>query len=201
MGMNNPQMPMNNPQMAANNPQMGINNPQMAVSNPQMPMGTAQMMIIGNAVRVVNNSTNVLDIIRGDHAKILAIAEDIEILRSNNQSAEANQAFTQLVTLATAHMGAEERILYPALESADKAVMLSAIEEHNLTKQEATALMNIPIESDLWEAKFNVMTDITQHHIDEEQSTVFALAKLKLSEQQLKDMGMRFRQEENSLLR
>ena len=151
---------------------------------------------MGSSVSIVDNSTNILDIIRADHAKIMVLSENIEILKSNNQSAEANQVFAQLGALASAHMAAEERVFYPSLENADKKIMLMAVEEHNLTRKEANDLKGIPIESDLWDAKFSVMTELTEHHIEEEQSAVFLLAKLTLSKQQLNDLGMQFRQEE-----
>ncbi len=203
---NNAQTTGNNAQMIGNNTQVTSNNTQMVSSNTQMNpintqrIGSSQMMS-NNTMIVADNSTNVLDEIRGDHAKLLVLAENIEILRSSNQTDAATQNFSKLMALASAHMSAEEQVFYPALETGkvNREVMLSAREEHNLTKQEGSTLQKLPIQSDEWSARFDVMTDVTKHHMDEEESAIFAIAKKDLSAQQLDNLGIRFRQAEGTM--
>lgn len=184
-----------NRQMMANNQQIGAN---MGVGNTQM-IGSSQMMT-GNTVNIADNSTNILDLIRADHAKLLVLAENVEILRSSNQTTAAMQNFSMLVALASAHMRAEEQVFYPALEKGkvNTKTILAGIEEHNLTRQEAAALQNMPIQSDGWGARFEVMTDVTKQHMDEEETTIFTIAEKDLTMQQLNDLGMRFKQAEGT---
>ncbi len=134
-----------------------------------------------------------------DHQKIKSLANEIQNATMKGEGGSVNQQFNQLNAIVAPHMKAEEQVFYPEIEKNNKTMALMAIEEHNLTKLEAADLSKMPKNSDLWKAKFNVMKDLTEHHIMEEETSVFAEARKTLSEDKLKELGDRFRQVEGTM--
>jgi hypothetical protein len=91
----------------------------------------------------------------------------------------------------TIHEAIEEEIFYPALkEHAEaKEIVLEAYEEHDVVDTIMTEIEQTPVEDETWAAKFTVMKENLEHHIEEEEGEMFKQARKVLDEDELATLG------------
>jgi len=126
------------------------------------------------------------ELLKKDHKKVSQLFKQIE---SASGSAKA-RLFTQLKTELDVHAHVEEKFLYPALEHKEPAreITLEAYEEHNVVKDLLAELAAQPI-SEEWDAKFTVLKENVEHHVEEEEGELFNKADDVLSEDQIERLG------------
>ena len=66
------------------------------------------------------------------------------------------------------------------------------IEEHNLGNYQFSLIERTSLENDTWDAKFSVLKEVLEHHMDEEESDFIPLANKVLSKKQLEDLYEEF---------
>jgi hypothetical protein len=91
------------------------------------------------------------------------------------------------------HEAIEEEIFYPALKEHPKAkeVVLEGYEEHHVVDQIMGELGETPVEDERWGAKFSVMKENIEHHIEEEEDDMFKKAHDVFSKKELDELGDR----------
>ena len=101
-----------------------------------------------------------------------------------------------LATLAAeiaAHEKKEEKVLYPALkrhpESRD--IVLEGYQEHHVADVLVTELKNMNPTDERWGAKFKVLKESLEHHIEEEEGHMFRTARSVLGRDRLEELGRR----------
>jgi hemerythrin-like domain-containing protein len=89
------------------------------------------------------------------------------------------RAFEQLRAALEQHIGAEERVVYKALDRYPELHMhvLESIEEHRVAKRVLGEVGRIEPKDEKWRAKFKVLKESIEHHIEEEESTIFPKAR------------------------
>jgi len=101
---------------------------------------------------------------------------------------------TQIIEKLTVHSTIEEEIFYPAVRSlgSQKAedTILEALEEHHVVKLVLEELPEIDPEDEHFSAKMTVLSELVEHHADEEEDVMFTLAA-KLGDGELDTLGMR----------
>lgn len=135
---------------------------------------------------------DILEEIKNDHDEMIRMTEEIEEAIEKGDSNSLTRTFDELSTLAAAHMDAEEKIFYPSIKKADKEAFYEAVEEHDLLRLEAKRLGTTTKGDEAWSAKFKVMKDLNEHHIEEEESNVFDIAREEITETERDEMGRRF---------
>lgn len=103
------------------------------------------------------------------------------------------QNFEQLKNELQAHTAAEEEILYPALQEHEetRAMALEAIEEHKLVEQLLDELDAMDVTSEEWTAKFTVLKENVEHHVEEEEDEMFKQARKVLGKENAEELGKR----------
>jgi len=91
------------------------------------------------------------------------------------------------------HEVLEEEILYPALKEHDKAkdLALEGYEEHHVVDTIMGEMRDVSVEDETWTAKFSVMKENIEHHIEEEEGEMFPKAREIFSADELEEMGER----------
>lgn len=87
--------------------------------------------------------------------------------------------------LLEAHIRIEQEIFYPALEEVDKALhemVAEGIQEHHVGDVLMQEMRRLPPDSEEYDAKFKVLQESVEHHIEEEEQEMFPLAKEKLGD-------------------
>jgi len=89
----------------------------------------------------------------------------------------------------------EEQVLYPALEPHAQArgIVLEGYEEHHVADVIARELRDVTPDDERWAAKFKVLKESLEHHIQEEERTMFRTARAVLSRDELNELGTRMK--------
>jgi hemerythrin-like domain-containing protein len=89
----------------------------------------------------------------------------------------------------------EEKVLYPALKphAESRDIVLEGYQEHHIADVLVKELHTLAKDDERWGAKFKVLKESLEHHIDEEESNMFPTAREVLSRDELRQLGVRMR--------
>jgi iron-sulfur cluster repair protein YtfE (RIC family) len=127
---------------------------------------------------------NAFTLLKADHKKVAGILEKLDSTTERGVKTR-EELFTQLKTELDVHARIEETIFYPALAEADETrdITLEAFEEHRLVKQLLSELESMPKDDEQWTAKFTVLKENVEHHVEEEEGEMFPKARKVLGEE------------------
>jgi len=93
------------------------------------------------------------------------------------------------------HEAIEEKILYPALEPHPEAreIVLEGFQEHHVADLLLNELHALARSDEQWGAKFKVLKESIEHHIQEEERQMFRIARSVLGRDELTDLGVRMK--------
>jgi hemerythrin-like domain-containing protein len=133
-----------------------------------------------------------IDLLEKDHRRF----EDL--LRQGEQTTErALKGRSELLDTLTAELNAheliEEKILYPSLKSHPEArdIVLEGYQEHHIADVIVGELHELARDDEKWGAKFKVLKESLEHHIQEEEGEMFRTARAIFSRDDLQQMGAR----------
>jgi len=139
---------------------------------------------------------NAFALLKADHEKVSGILSTIE--DTTERAIKGRDVlFARLKEELDLHARIEEDIFYPALEASDETreITLEAYEEHRLVKQLLAELEAEPKDSEEWTAKFTVLKENIEHHVEEEEGEMFKKARRVLSEEEIETLGDRLQKE------
>jgi hemerythrin-like domain-containing protein len=122
-------------------------------------------------------------LIKDDHKKVKDLFRQFEKARSADRKKKiAEEVFQELEV----HAEIEEEIFYPAAKAkADKegkALVAEAVEEHHVVKVLIGELKALTEVNEQYEAKFTVLIENVEHHIEEEEKEMLPDAKKALGD-------------------
>lgn len=121
---------------------------------------------------------NAIQMLQKDHDEIRDLFEKYERENEEKKKELSEEIFENL----DAHMDLEEEIFYPAVENAGKTEMIAeAVAEHEVIKDLIEDLQDLDFSDQQYSAKFNVMRENVEHHLQEEESRIFDFAKNHLA--------------------
>jgi iron-sulfur cluster repair protein YtfE (RIC family) len=137
----------------------------------------------------------VFELLKADHEKVAGIMEKIDETTERGLKTR-EELFSQLKSELDLHAQLEEQIFYPALEEADETreITLEAYEEHNLVKQLLAELEAEPKDDEQWTAKFTVLKENVEHHVEEEEGEMFKKARKVLGKERAEEIGNRIQE-------
>jgi hemerythrin-like domain-containing protein len=150
----------------------------------------------GNQANKQDRPMSIFDKLQQDHREVQQLFRKVMTNQSNNENRE--ELFEQIRINLTAHADAEEVIFYPILMEESEEDAFVATVEHNLVRVLLEDLERTiaNIDSPLWKAKCRVVSEMVDHHIEEEESELFKLARKALSKEDALDLGVIFTEEE-----
>jgi hypothetical protein len=90
------------------------------------------------------------------------------------------------------HMTIEEDIFYPAVRELGTkktdGIVPEAYEEHHVVKLVLAELPDVDLEDEQFEAKVTVLSELIEHHVEEEETEMFKSAE-KLGKERLAELG------------
>ena len=130
------------------------------------------------------------ELLKTDHKKVSGIFEKLDETTERGVKTR-EELFTQLKQELDVHAHIEETVLYPALEKEDdtRDITLEAYEEHRLVKQLLSELESLGKDEEQWTAKFTVLKENIEHHVEEEEGEMFKKARKVLSQEQIEELG------------
>ena len=131
-------------------------------------------------------------LLKEDHKRVKA--KLVELEATTERAIETRtQGLEELTQMLVVHEAVEEEVFYPALKkhAETKAIVLEGYEEHDVVDMILREVQETPVDSELWAAKFKVMKENLEHHIEEEEGEMFKDAAEVLDEEALEDLGRR----------
>jgi hemerythrin superfamily protein len=135
---------------------------------------------------------NAFTLLKADHKKVAGIMEKLDATTERGVKTR-EELFAQLKTELDVHARIEEKILYPALKEVDKTrdITFEGIEEHHVIKQLLAELDKLGKDEETWTAKFSVLKENVEHHVEEEEGEMFPKANKALTEEEIEELGTR----------
>jgi len=138
---------------------------------------------------------NPFTLLKADHEKVAGILDTLEETTERAIKGR-DELFARLKSELDLHAKIEEEIFYPALKEEDKTrdITLEAYEEHRVVKQLLAELEAEPKDTEEWTAKFTVLKENIEHHVEEEEGEMFEKARRALSEEEIQALGDRLKE-------
>ncbi|GFO67670.1 hemerythrin [Geomonas limicola] len=151
-------------------------------------MGNSQGKDIAAREHVPGEGLDLL--LRSDHSRIRQLFDEIEKTEPA-ELAERKELFFTLQEELLAHLEAEERFFYTALEHNDvaRARVLVGYEEHQVVRQLIGAFTSLAGDDARWSAKLSVLKKLITRHMEEEEEELFALGNEVFSQEELRGIA------------
>jgi hemerythrin-like domain-containing protein len=140
-----------------------------------------------------------VQLLKEDHDKVKKLLEDVASTTERGVKTR-EELFTKIKRELEVHESIEEEIFYPALKEHPKTkeITLEAYEEHHVVDMVMAEIEGVPYDDERWGAKFKVMKENIEHHIEEEENEMFKQARQVFDDDELEALGeqMRVRKEQ-----
>ena len=131
-----------------------------------------------------------ITLLKNDHDKVKKLLAEGD---ASTERAEKTRTelFATIKRELTVHEEIEEKIFYPALRDHPKAreIVLEGYEEHNVVDTVMAELEQTDVTDERWAAKFTVMRENLEHHIEEEEGEMFKQARSVFEREELETLG------------
>jgi hypothetical protein len=143
-----------------------------------------------------------LKLLKDDHDKVKKLLEEGESTTERAVKTR-KELFAKIKGELKVHEAIEEEVLYPALKehAETKDIVLEAYEEHHVVDVILGELEQTPVDDETWAAKFTVMKENLEHHIEEEEDEMFKQARQVMDESELGELGDRMASRKEQLSR
>ena len=127
-----------------------------------------------------------------DHRRFEKLMEDGEQTTARARK-RRKDVLTTLAAEIVAHERKEEQVLYPALKRHSEArdIVLEGYQEHHVADVLLGELKKMDPADERWGAKFKVLKESLEHHIEEEEGHMFRTARSVLGRDRLEELGRR----------
>ena len=141
-----------------------------------------------------------LKLLRHDHDEVKSMLSDLE---STTERAEKGrtEGLAKLKGELEIHEAIEEEIFYPALKGHPKTkdLALEGYEEHHVVDMVMAEIEEVAPSDETWMAKFTVMKENLEHHIEEEEGEMFPQAEQVFDQAELDELGDRMQARKDEL--
>jgi hemerythrin superfamily protein len=132
-----------------------------------------------------------MSLLKRQHKEVKGLFKKIEKASRAN---ERRQLLDQIATALEGHTTIEEEMFYPAVRELGtkkgEEMVNEAFEEHHVVKLVLAELPKVDVEDERFEAKMTVLSELVEHHVEEEEKEMFKLAK-RIGEDELDELGER----------
>jgi len=143
-----------------------------------------------------------VEMLKADHQKVKKLFQTYEAAgdRAYQKKKDiAEQVFMEI----TIHSSLEEELFYPAVkEQADKEgkqLVAESVEEHHVVAIFIKEMKALDPKDERYDAKFSVLQENVEHHIEEEEGELFPEAEQVLGKT-IKDLGAQMEKRKDQLM-
>ena len=128
------------------------------------------------------------ELLKKQHREVKALFGKAKKAKSTDRRNVMDEITQKLQT----HMTIEEEIFYPAVRELDSKktdeIVPEAYEEHHVVKLVLAELPDVDLDDEQYEAKVTVLSELIEHHVEEEETEMFKSAE-KLGAERLGELG------------
>jgi len=131
---------------------------------------------------------NAIDLLKEDHDKVDKLFKQA---KATENEAKKHELFEQIKLELLTHAHIEETIFYPTIMVNEeiKDIVLEGIQEHKQAKTLLREIPNLADGSEVFEAKFKVLMEDIEHHVEEEEDDMFKKVRKAFDSKQLEELG------------
>jgi hemerythrin superfamily protein len=147
---------------------------------------------------------DVLTLLKNDHKAVGAMLD--EALKCEPEDDKLHALAQKIEEALTVHATIEEKYFYPVLrkraeDSEETVDVFEAYTEHDLIKRLISLLQSGRKPDEQFKAEVQVLSENVKHHVKEEESTVFSLARKLIDGDELEELGQKMDRAKQRLLR
>ena len=135
------------------------------------------------------------DLLRKQHRMVEKLFKQAE---NTEDPRRRRQVMNEIVEALKLHTRIEEEVFYPAVRevgtSKAEEMIDEAFEEHHVVDLVLAELPQVDPEDERFEAKMTVLSELIEHHVEEEEKEMFSLAEKKLGAARIKELGQQMEQ-------
>ena len=133
---------------------------------------------------------NAMTLLKEDHQKVKKLLSELESTTERGVKTR-EELFMKVKQELVVHEAIEEEIFYPALKEHPKTkeIALEGYEEHHVVDTVMAEIEGVAYDDEKWGAKFSVMKENLEHHIEEEEGEMFKQAKQVFDQDELTQLG------------
>src|SRR5688500_12846156 len=135
------------------------------------------------------------DLLKKQHREVKSLFKKLE---STDNARMRRQLMTDISRNLEAHTTIEEEIFYPAVQTLEtrkaEEMVNEAYEEHHVVKLVLAEMPHVNPEDERFEAKMTVLSELVEHHVEEEEKEMFPMAEKKLGAERVKELGLQMEQ-------
>jgi hemerythrin-like domain-containing protein len=138
---------------------------------------------------------NVLNIIKKEHREAAALLDEAVSLEPGD--ARMSSLARAIEAALSTHLTIEEKLFYARLrtraeEEDEKVDVFEAYTEHEVARHLIDLLKSRRKRDARFKAELQVLSESVKHHVEEEESTVFSLAKKLIDSDELEALGKKW---------
>jgi hypothetical protein len=143
-----------------------------------------------------------MSLLKDDHQKVKKLLAELESTTERGVKTR-EELFTKVKEELVVHEAIEEEIFYPALKEHPKTkeIALEAYEEHHVVDTVMAEIEGVAYDDEKWGAKFKVMKENLEHHIEEEEGEMFKQARQVFDQDELAQLGESMKARKEDLMR
>jgi hemerythrin superfamily protein len=127
---------------------------------------------------------NAISLLTSQHRKVEALFKKLEGGRSDKLAVRE-----ELANSLAAHMAIEHEFFYSSFKEVDDDMVNESYEEHSLAEFALKRLLATDPEDEAFAARVTALKEVIQHHVEEEEETLFPEVAKAVSEETLNSMG------------
>jgi hemerythrin superfamily protein len=140
-------------------------------------------------------ATKATDVLKRQHRSVEKLFKEVE---KTEDARRRRQLLDQIESELKLHTKLEEEIFYPAVREVGTAtaeeMVDEAFEEHHVVDLVLGELPQVDPEDERFEAKMTVLSELVEHHVEEEEKEMFPLAEKKLGAERMKELAQQLEQ-------
>ena len=143
-----------------------------------------------------------MSLLKEDHRKVKKLLAELESTTERGVKTR-EELFTKVKQDLVVHEAIEEEIFYPALKEhpRTKEIALEGYEEHHVVDTVMAEIEGVAYDDEKWGAKFSVMKENLEHHIEEEEGEMFKQARQVFDQDELTQLGESMKARQEDLMR
>ena len=143
-----------------------------------------------------------MSLLKEDHRKVKKMLAELESTTERGVKTR-EELFTRVKRELVVHEAIEEEIFYPALKEHPKTkeIALEGYEEHHVADTVMAEIEGVAYDDETWSAKFKVMKENLEHHIEEEEGEMFKQARQVFDQDELAQLGESMKARKEDLIR
>jgi hemerythrin-like domain-containing protein len=143
-----------------------------------------------------------MSLLKEDHRRVKKMLAELESTTERGVKTR-EELFARVKRELVVHEAIEEEIFYPALKEHPKTkdIALEAYEEHHVVDTVMAEIEGVAYDDETWGAKFKVMKENLEHHIEEEEGEMFKQARQVFDQDELAQLGESMKARKEDLIR